>query len=564
MKWFLAPLCFVVVAGYGAEYSRVSCETECASGPALCCQLLQKRVEHRTPPSDCAKTLKVKFALDGAVKGEDAVVVVKDGVAVVRAGRVRGLVYGAGLLLRTISYGRQTFSVDDGEYRFEPKKPFRMGDIERHLDNWYHRAPLADILEYIDDLVMAGLNSFLYQYRYPEIDLADSTEEDRVVFEAVSRAMAARIHELDCELCENGGSNQVSDDAPEHLRSVPNTDPRRPNFGFNVCPSRKEGMDYLLDFHSKRLKQLDGVQVEYFNHLPFDEGGCECKDCHPYGGNGFLKLVERLQKINSAAHPGVKTIVDTWLFHDDDWAMFYKYLETHEWIDYVMADSHNDFPRYPLDHPIPKGIPLVTFPEISMWGRDPWGGYGATPLPKRFERLFRQADPVSSGCMFYSEGVYEDVNKAVVIGLYVKPEDTSDSIMRKYAAYELPGASPDDFVKLCGILETNHLFPQRRTWPVFTSIGENDSELAEYRRRTDEACRIAARMDAALLPSIRRCWRWRILYLRTMIDHEIFWHRKAAPDSAKKFFEELVGIYHAEIQLEKWRKGKGGYTCPHF
>ena len=76
MKWFLPAICLAAFAGHGAEYARVSFEKECAAGSALCCQMLQKRIERRTPPSDCAKTLNVKFALDGAVKGEDAVVVV--------------------------------------------------------------------------------------------------------------------------------------------------------------------------------------------------------------------------------------------------------------------------------------------------------------------------------------------------------------------------------------------------------------------------------------------------------------------------------------------------------
>jgi len=47
-----------------------------------------------------------------------------------------------------------------------------------------------------------------------------------------------------------------------------------------------------------------------------------------------------------------------------------------------MVDDHDDFPRWPLDHGGGKvgGLPLLNFPEISMWGRSPWGGYGFNPL----------------------------------------------------------------------------------------------------------------------------------------------------------------------------------------
>ena len=565
MRNIAVIVCIAALAGYGAEYSRVSCEKECTSGSALCCQLLQKRVEHRTPPSDCAKTLKVKFALDGAVKGEDAVVVVKDGVAVVRAGRVRGLVYGAGLLLRTISYGRQTFSVDDGECRFEPKKSLRMGYLARHFHNWYHLAGADEMLEYIDDLVLMGLNAFNYQYFYPEVNLAGSTPEERATFEAVSAKMLARIRALDCGFCENGGSNQVPLDSPEEFRGVPNSDPKRGNIGFNACPSKPGGMEFICNFRKKRLQELEGLKVDYFNHWPFDEGGCECEQCKPWGGNGFLRLIEHLHALNEKAHPHAKTMVSTWVFHDDDWAGLYKWLENIDWVDYILADSHREFPKYPLEHPVPKGIPIVTFPEISMWGRDPWGGYGATALPKRFARLFHQAERVTGGFMIYSEGIYEDINKWIVNGLYVNPKADPDELLRQYARYELPGTNPEDFVRLCEIYEANHVFPQGRTRPVFTSIDENDAELSEYRRRAYEADRVVERMDRELLSSFRESWRWRLVYLRAKIDREIFDHRSAMPETARSYFEEVVKIFHAERQLEEWRKtGKGGYTSPHF
>ena len=565
MKNIVAAVCLVAFIGYGAEYSRVVCEKNCPVESALPCQLLRERIERRTPPSGQAGTLKVKFVLDGSVKGEDAAVVVQEGQAVVRAGRMRGLVHGAGLLLRTIRYGRQTFSLNDGEYRLEPKKSLRMGYLARHFNNWYHLASADELLEYIDDLVLMGFNAFNYQYFYPEVNLAGSTAEERTTFEAVSAKMLARIRALDCGFCENGGSNQVPLDSPEEFRGVPNSDPKRGNIGFNACPSKPGGMEFICNFRRKRLKELEGLEIDYFNHWPFDEGGCECDKCKPWGGNGFLRLIERLHALNVKAHPNVKTMVSTWVFHDDDWDGLYKWLEKVDWVDYILADSHREFPKYPLEHPVPKGIPIVTFPEISMWGRDPWGGYGATALPKRFTRLFRQAERVTGGFMIYSEGIYEDINKWIVNGLYIDPQADSDELLRSYARYELPGVDPGGFVKLCEIFETNHLFPQGRTTPVFTSIGEDDVELAAYRRRACEADRLVEKMDREVFPAFKGGWRWRLVYLRAKIDREIFDHRNAMPETARRYFEELVALFHAQRQLEEWRRtGKGGYTSPHF
>ena len=562
---FGALLLAAAMASQG-EFSRVAVDASALpSEKRFVTDMLTSRIEARTPGSDVAKPLAVRLLPDDAVRGENAVVTVKDGVATIRAGRFRGFVHGVGLLMRKMNYGRQTFSVADGEYLFCPKKSLRMGYLARHFYNWYHLAGAAEMLDYIDDLVLMGFNAFNYQYFYPEVNLADSTPEERAAFVAVSAKMLARMRSLDCGFCENGGSNQVPLDSPEKFRGVPNSDPKRGNLGFNACPSKPGGMEFICDFRKKRLKELEGLDIDYFNHWPFDEGGCECKKCKPWGGNGFLRLIERLHALNVEAHPNAKTMVSTWVFHDDDWDGLYKWLEKVDWVDYILADSHREFPKYPLEHPVPKGIPIVTFPEISMWGRDPWGGYGAMALPKRFTRLFRQAERVTGGFMIYSEGIYEDINKWIVNGLYIDPQADPDELLRSYASYELPGVDPEDFVKLCEIYEANHLFPRGRTKPVFTSIGEDDAELAEYRRRACEADRLVEKMDREVFPAFKERWRWRLVYLRAKIDREIFDRRNAMPETARRYFEELVTLFHANRQLAEWRRtGKGGYTSPHF
>ncbi len=527
--------------------------------------MLVSRIEKRTPPSGQAGVLLVRFAMDGKIAGENAKVSVHGGEAAVSAGCFRGLVHGAGVLLRRMRYGRETFEVDDGTFSFEPKKPLRMAYFARHFHNWYHHASAKELADYIDDLVLSGYNAFKFQCSYPTADRAGDSDTEKRVFVDVSAKALARVHELECGFCGSGGNNQAPLDSPEELRGVPNSDRKRGNLGFNVCPSKPGGMEYLCEYRKRQLKELAGGAMDYFIYWPFDEGGCECEKCRPWGGNGFLRLIEQLEKLNKGAYPDAKAIVSTWVFHDDDWAGLYRWLESHDGVDYILADSHTDFPKYPLEHPVPKGIPVITFPEISMWGRSPWGAYGAIAMPKRFESLFRQAERISGGFMCYSEGLYEDINKEVVNGLYVNPGAKVDDLLRSYASLYLAGAAPEDFVRLCDIFETNHRFPRNHSRPRFGDVPEGDAELAAYRRRADEACRIAERMDGMIVPNLRKSWRWRLVYLRAMIDREILLSRNAAPESARRFFDELVAIYHAERQLADWRRtGKGGYTTPQY
>ena len=172
-------------------------------------------------------------------------------------------------------------------------------------------------------------------------------------------------------------------------------------------------------------------------------------------------------------------------------------------MDYILADSHTDFPQYPLEHPVPKNIPVITFPEISMWGRAPWGATGR----RRCRGGLNSCSARPSASPAYSEGLCEDINKEVVNGLYVDPSAKVDDLLRAYAAYYLPGTDPEDFVKLCDLFEANHRFPGNHSHPRFGEVPENSPELAEYRHRAAQASRLAVLMDGQLLPPARSSFR---------------------------------------------------------
>ena len=542
-KCFLfAALCAAIPAVAG-EFSRIVCDASALpQAQRFVAGMLASRIEARTPPSDAARTLTVHFAVDANVPGENAVIRVKGNSVTVKAGRFRGLVCGSGVLLRRASYGAKTFRIDDGTYTFAPKKEVRMAYFARHFHNWYHHATAEELKEYIDDLALAGHNAFHFQYAYPTFNRAGADETELRRFLGVSKKAYDRIRELDCGFRVSGGNNQTPKDSPEGLRGVPNSDPKRGNAGFNVCPAKPGALEYLLKYRRRMLEEMTGVKADYIQYWPFDEGGCECDKCRPWGGNGYLKMIERYDPINKAAFPGAKTIISTWTFHDDDWEGLYKWLETHDIADYLLVDSHSDFPKYPLEHPVPKNIPIVTFPEISMWGRDFWGAYGAIAMPKRFFRLFHQANRVSSGFISYSEGRYEDINKEVVVGLYVNPEAKVDELLRTYASFYFPGVDVEDFLRICDLFEANHVFPGNHYRPDFSDVPEGSAELAAYRRRSEEACRIADRMKAMIFPAFRHSWRWRLVFLRAMIDREVLSTPESVSKSAKAYFDELKKI----------------------
>ncbi|MBR2837813.1 MAG: hypothetical protein IKE55_03435 [Kiritimatiellae bacterium] len=575
MKKLLWALCAVASCSLAeaADYSRIAVNVSALPKEGQFLRgIVLSRVWNRTLPSDAARTLTVTFAVDGSLTGENAVVKVADGRAEVRGGRFRALVFGAGTLLRAMRYGEKTFSLEDGEYAFSPAKPYRIAYFARHFNNWYLKASADELLRYVEDLALWGLNGFHMQLDYPIVDTVWSTAGDRAVFAATSVALGERIHALDMYLSTSGGSNCAPEDMPPQFRATKDPKGSRGADAYNVCPEKPGALDYLLKIRQAANDKTKHLPVSGVVYWPFDEGGCACEKCAPWGGRGYVKLIERFSKLNEKTYPDVKHIVSTWFFRDDDWEAFYGYLKNQDWIDALVIDAHRDFPRYPLEHPLPKDIPVITFPEISMWGRFPWGGTGANPLPARFERLYRQCEAIVSGFMLYSEGIYEDVNKIVINGLYVNPKATHDDVLREYARWELPGCDERDFVALCAKLEENYETQSmnkvrgRKGYRMSRFLGEMSAE--EQTRRVAvarEAVALADRIDGMILPQMRRNWRWRQIYLRAKIDEAVYSASDIRTPAAMPAYEELMNLYHAEKQMERLLDGTWkGYTCPPF
>jgi hypothetical protein len=241
-------------------------------------------------------------------------------------------------------------------------------------------------------------------------------------------------------------------------------------------------------------------------------------------------LARQIVSVGRAKFPALKAILSTWVYDTPpagEWEGLSKALAAQpKWLEFVLADSHTDFPRYPLEQGVPGNLPLLNFPEISMWGRSPWGGYGANPLPRRLEQLWRQTEGKLAGGMPYSEGLYEDLNKAICYQLYWRKDRSPESIVREYLAYEYSPDHVDDLWQAVRLLED--------TW-------------LERGPKSTEALRIIERVEPKLTPQVQRSWRWRIVRLRAQIDDELVRRSgRLEGDVLKAAFGELTRLYHAE------------------
>jgi hypothetical protein len=442
----------------------------------------------------------------------------------------RGLLYGVGKFLHSSRCDRDRFTPSDWRGVSVPQSSFRAIDAVAHFMNFYEAAPVQEVQLYVEDLSLWGANVIIVGFPTWAFKGFDDPAARRSLehLHQILRAAKASGLQVGLGQCPNQGFA----DAPPEIRASPFPDGlnRRGTFGVNCCPSNPAGHEYLLNLYRRVFDEFEDIGLDYLLSWPYDEGGCGCTNCWPWGSRGFPKLSRDLVRTARARFPGMKAILSTWCYDTppaEEWPGLTEFLkENKDWLDYIMADSHTDFPRFPLEQGVPAGLPLVNFPEISMYGRTPWGGYGANPFPDRLARLWNQTEGKLAGGMPYSEGIYEDMNKVVCLQLYWQKSRSTQDIVKEYLAYEYSSAVVNELWRAVQLLEA--------TW-------------VERGPKSSEAFALIQKAGAKLTPKAKAAWRWRILYLRGLIDSELFRrHNKIEGAVLKDAFDELTRIYHAE------------------
>ncbi|MCG3197790.1 MAG: hypothetical protein GHCLOJNM_02281 [bacterium] len=498
--------------------------------------ILKDRIERRCP-SRVAETdsdARILLTADDSLPPE-GFRIEEAGTAVrVAGGSTRGLLHGVGKFLRTCRF-EGSFQASSWRGTSAPHGSLRGMYFATHFHNWYQVAPEAELARYMEDVALWGVNALMVCF--PFITLRDWEDPGTEVALAMTRKYARLAKDLGLQF-GIGVGNTLFTGAPESIRATRLPDPtrRRGNSGHPICPNIPEGRTYILENTRRLFQELAEPGLDFVVSWPYDEGGCACEKCLPWGSNGFLRLSRDVTVLGREHFPKLKLILSTWMFDtppEGEWRGLSEALAKDPgWADYILADSHEEFPRYPLESGVPGNLPLLNFPEISMWGNWPWGGVGANPLPARFERLWRDVKQAVRGGFPYSEGIYEDMNKAVVVQFYWDPDRSARSILDEYITYEFGPGVAEDCHALVGMLETAAGLSYMKQ-PVDAREAERAFELAEgIRGRLPEWA--------------RRNWRWEILHLRALLDRERFAGGGLETPAAQAALTRLVEIYHCE------------------
>lgn len=480
----------------------------------------------------------------------------------------RGLLYGVGRFLREADFEKGRMIPGRWRGSDVPKGEVRGMYFATHFHNFYHEAPISAVQRYVEDLSLWGCNALLVWF---DMHHFNGMEDSK------AQAMVRRLRSI-LKAAESVGiapgltmlANEAYANSPKHLRADWTAghdgyhSPPGGHYHVELCPNKPGGVEAIVNMRRGMLEAFKGIGIGYALVWPYDQGGCTCTACAPWGSNGYLKTAPAVAKVVKDVFPQARIVLSTWYFDHftkGEWpgldAAFKK--QRPKWVDYLLVDDYGDnFPEYPLKNGVPGQFPMVNFTEISMYNLWPWGGFGANPLMNHFQKIWNVSGRYLSGGFPYSEGIFEDLNKAVMFGFFWDNDRKALDTVRSYVAGYFGQKCAVEIVQGLQLLEQNHdgrtptyyldgkpalpweIPPEKRSKPFEIRYGYADAKIAR------QAAAILRKVDKKLLPSIRKSWRWRIILLRAMIDECMAANKGEWTPLVEKYFRELTVIYHAK------------------
>jgi hypothetical protein len=501
----------------------------------------------------------VVLGLDAALPPESYRISGADPVRI-DGGDGRGLIYGLGKWLRASGFGPGCISPANWRGTSEPVNPVRAIYFASHFHNWYHIAPIEEVERYVEELALYGCNCLSVWFDLHHYGSIDDPAARAMIDRLRAILTAANRVGIGASMTMLGNEGFTSTpDALKATDAVQNGYHRSPGGFYNteVCPSQPGGMELILRNREAVFEAFAGIQFDYIWIWPYDQGGCTCADCAPWGANGFLRTAKPVAALINQHFPEAKVIFSTWYFDrfvEGEWAAFHKWVDESkpDWFDVMMIDGYCGFPEYPLEHGVPGDFPVVGFTEISMQGNGPWGGYGANPRPGHWADYWGRSKHIQSGNFPYSEGIYEDINKFLMLQLNWSPDREVDEILAEYASGWFGSEFAADLVTAFHMMESD----EGTGFGGVTETAEESDAPPSFRNASGfpqaEACEaLIDSIDSRLPDAVRTSWRWRVVRLRALIDAQLKQTGLRFNDTLDAAFAELTEIYHADPEVTR-------------
>ena len=468
----------------------------------------------------------------------------KNGEILITGNDERGLLYGVGALLRKARYQPGSFAPGAWRGKSAPASPLRIAYLASHTGNWYENAPREAVKRYIEELGLWGYNTVMVCFPTEQFDNFSDPKARQLTAHLLSILGAAKQIGLKTSLihCVNNAYKSL----PAGFEAMEDGCPQITSLGIHACPSKPAARAMLLRDWAEILEAYRPVELDYVCFWPYDNGGCNCDHCRPWGMNGYISVSKDMAAKFRAVNPKGEVILSSWRFLTNEWHGLYDVLgQNPGWAQYLLANSCRGYnadvlkeDEETIKHGTPGKLSLLVFPEISMAGMYPWGGRGATFRLAEWKQEIEQARRLgAASIMPYSEGIYEDVAKVIWVQSFWNPQRSVDEILEEYVRYEYDSqVLPQiwEVIKLLGTMQEVSLKSKKFT-PLEAQRGKQCGDFVEQ-------------IESKLPPHVRAAWRWKLFANRCRLESCLRQGRAFQPNGdytaeARRCLDEISKIY---------------------
>ena len=463
---------------------------------------------------------------------------------------MNGFFWGVGELLRKVVTVKSP-RIQEG-LRI-PCKSTRGVYFATHFHNFYHDAPVEEVFQYLEELALWGQNSLMLWFDMHHYN----SVKDPLAQDMISRIKQyiTHAHLLGMKVTLLMLGNESFNNSPVELRA--SWEPRgnytrrlSGHYHIEICPSKPGGLDAILAARKEMLSEFLNAAPDALLIFPYDQGGCTCSDCEPWGVNGFLRVGRGIQKLAREMFPHIKVGLSCWRFDafiPGESETFHEMLKDSTEFDFIMSypffkNGYSDF-----------RVPLLGFPEISMPGAVPWGGFGGNPVPKLIEEEWSLLGCKENGGFPYSEGIFEDMNKISMLALYSGEAATVEEAFRAYIRFYFGEEFENEIWEVVCLMERTlrrHRMDELGKIHDYASsknpwVGEQRFVISDTQPIEEIYQRIHG-LSEKLPKAVSESWRFQLLKYRAIIDHELAAHNFYTCDTTQQCYQQLTRIYHAE------------------
>lgn len=262
-------------------------------------------------------------------------------------------------------------------------------------------------------------------------------------------------------------------------------------FGQLVCPSKPGATETVLSNYRNLFDDFKrrGLKLKSLMACPYDYGGCLCEECSPWIV-AFGKLYKQIASLAKESFGDMEINLIGWWWSEDDHRDFTEWADKEAPGLFDSMSFHLPYGETAYKpHPTPAGARERAFVHIGYGEKghpDVYGKFGPCIAPARIEATVKHLmDRKAEGFCAYSEGVYDDINKALLAGLSSGRFSSAREVLEEYATRHLGGDAKawSDFIQSMGDFDSIEAAGARRSWNILERKAKPGWRLEQLKSR---------------------------------------------------------------------------------